>query len=121
MSDVSKDYIAWSHGNLNVDNVFFWRTSEGATGRTSVKVRSLAVTKRRVTSVLISANSPTPSRVIAGSSVVDQGSVGPYHVSPKHRYCALRAALFNQCHLTHDEPPPELTNKARAREAGLKP
>jgi len=24
------DYIAWSHGNLNVDNVFFWRTSEGA-------------------------------------------------------------------------------------------
>ncbi|CAE7291750.1 unnamed protein product [Symbiodinium sp. KB8] len=24
------DYIAWSHGNLNVDNVFFWRTAEGA-------------------------------------------------------------------------------------------
>jgi len=22
------DYIAWSHGNLNVDNVFFWRDSE---------------------------------------------------------------------------------------------
>uniref|UniRef100_A0A7S0FN85 Uncharacterized protein n=1 Tax=Pyrodinium bahamense TaxID=73915 RepID=A0A7S0FN85_9DINO len=23
-----KDYIAWSHGNLNVDNVFFWRDAE---------------------------------------------------------------------------------------------
>mmetsp|Transcript_68941 Transcript_68941/g.121881 ORF Transcript_68941/g.121881 Transcript_68941/m.121881 type:complete len:644 (+) Transcript_68941:64-1995(+) len=22
------DYVAWSHGNLNVDNVFFWRDSE---------------------------------------------------------------------------------------------
>lgn len=23
------DYVAWSHGNLNVDNVFFWRDSAG--------------------------------------------------------------------------------------------
>ncbi|CAE7709458.1 unnamed protein product [Symbiodinium sp. CCMP2592] len=30
------DYIAWSHGNLNVDNVFFWRTSEGASDRTQL-------------------------------------------------------------------------------------
>ena len=36
LSDIyDKDYIAWSHGNLNVDNVFFWRTAEGATGRAS--------------------------------------------------------------------------------------
>jgi len=24
----NSDYIAWSHGNLNVDNVFFWRTPD---------------------------------------------------------------------------------------------
>ena len=23
-----QDYIAWSHGNLNVDNVFFWRDAD---------------------------------------------------------------------------------------------
>jgi len=25
---VVQDYIAWSHGNLNVDNVFFWRDAD---------------------------------------------------------------------------------------------
>lgn len=25
---IVQDYIAWSHGNLNVDNVFFWRDAD---------------------------------------------------------------------------------------------